>query len=93
MDNLDLERYSGRWYVIKRDDDKNPQYKSRCGALEMKMTSPTSMAMHAHGYNPEKLEQSKKGFTAELIECGEHPGSSTCMVTNPKWKNKQYPFT
>ena len=49
------------------------------------------MTFHATGHTGD-AKKDAKGFDADLVECGEHEGS-TCMVTNPKWKNKKYPFT
>ena len=47
MDNVDTERYAGRWYTILRDDDKNPMYMSRCGMMEIKAHDASYMQMHA----------------------------------------------
>lgn len=92
MPNIDEERWAGRWYTILRDDAKNPQYMTRCDAWENKLRPDGGMDFHVHSHSG-KEAQDKKGFDALLHKCGEQPDSSTCMVTNPMWKNKEYPFT
>ena len=92
MENIDKERYSGRWYAILRDDDKNPQYQTRCDAWENKLRPDGNIDLHIHSHSG-KEARDKKGFDALMVECGEDPEVSTCKVTNPKWKNKKYPYT
>merc|ERR1712159_136273 len=89
MENIDKERYSGRWYAILRDDDKNPQYKTRCDAWENKLRDDGDIDLHIHSHSGNE-KRDKKGFDALMTKCGEDPEVSTCKVTNPKWKNKEY---
>ena len=35
MYDIDMEAYSGKWYIVKRDDSKNPMYTSRCPIKEI----------------------------------------------------------
>merc|ERR1719472_744147 len=75
MDNLDMDRYSGKWYTVKRDDAKNPMYMSRCDMKELHNNGDGSMWHHAASFAGE--ESGYKEFNATLIECGEHD-NSTC---------------
>ena len=88
--DLDMDAYQGKWYTVKRDDAKNPMYMSRCDSMEFLNLGDGNGKLHATSYVGE--ETGYKQFNASLVECGEHD-NSTCMVTNPKWKNKKYPFT
>lgn len=90
LTEIDMEAYSGKWYTVKRDDAKNPMYMSRCDFKEFKNLGDGKGLLHAGSYAGD--ETGYKEFNATLIECGEHD-NSTCMVTNPKWKEKKYPYT
>lgn len=92
MDNIDKEAYAGRWYIVLRDDDKNPMYFARCNTKEFKMLEDGTMAVHAQGHTGiEKYD--KKGFDANLWRCGTQPGHATCMVKNINWKTTEYTYT
>jgi len=90
LTQIDMDAYSGKWYTVKRDDDKNPMYMARCDMKEFKNLGNGNGLLHAASYHGE--ETGYKSFNASLVECGQHD-NSTCMVTNPKWKEKKYPFT
>ena len=90
MTKLDMDAFQGHWYIVKRDDAKNPMYMSRCPSMEFQNLGGDKGQIHATSYVGE--ETGYKQFNASLIECGEHD-NSTCSVTNPRWKNKKYPFT
>ena len=49
MENLDKEAYQGRWYIVLRDDDKNPMAVSRCAHKEFKLRDDGQLDVHGAG--------------------------------------------
>ena len=68
MTEIDMDKYAGPWYTVKRDDSKNPMYMSRCDMKEFKNLGDGKGLLHAASFVGE--ETGYKQFNATLSECG-----------------------
>ena len=69
MTDIDKEALAGRWYIVVRDDAKNPLYFNRCVHMEMKLREDGDMDVFGNGHTG-FTKYDSKGFEGILWKCG-----------------------